>query len=208
MGMPRRVSFGIKTAQHWTTYEDVLRVWQEADHLPLVEHAWLFDHFIPQGEDSTGPCLEGWTLLSALATQTRRLRLGIMVTGNTYRYPAVLAKMAATVDRISNGRLDFGIGAAWNNAEHVMYDIPLPTPKERIERLDEACELISRLWTEFNSHVQWALLSAPGRLLRAETGPAPTSSVRYRWRWRAVDTRSRRAPCGHLEHHPQVSRGI
>src|SRR5437870_5003717 len=103
MDSPHRLTFGIKTAQHWTNYDDVLRVWQEADRTTLIEHTWLFDHFIPQGDDTTRPCLEGWTLLSALAAQTQRLRLGIMVTGNTYRYPAVLAKMAATVDRISSG---------------------------------------------------------------------------------------------------------
>jgi alkanesulfonate monooxygenase SsuD/methylene tetrahydromethanopterin reductase-like flavin-dependent oxidoreductase (luciferase family) len=71
-----------------------------------------------------------------------------MVTGNTYRHPAVLAMMAATVGRISKGRLDFGIGGAWNEIEHEMYGIPLPAPKERIERLDEACQLIRQLWTE------------------------------------------------------------
>jgi F420-dependent oxidoreductase-like protein len=143
-----RVSFGIKTAQQHTTYEEILQIWQAADQEPLIEHAWVFDHFIPQDPPFDGPCLEGWTLLAALAAQTRRLRIGVLVTGNTYRHPAVLAKMAATVDQISGGRLDFGLGAAWNEAEHVMYRIPLPEPKERIARLAEACEVIRQLWTE------------------------------------------------------------
>jgi len=143
-----RVSFGIKTAQQHTSYEEILQIWQAADQEPLIEHAWVFDHFIPQDPPFDGPCLEGWTLLAALAAQTTRLRVGVLVTGNTYRHPAILAKMAATVDQISGGRLDFGLGAAWNEAEHSMYGIPLHSAKERIARLGEACEVIQRLWTE------------------------------------------------------------
>lgn len=144
----RRLSFGIKTAPQHTTYEDMLRVWLEADQIPVIEHAWLFDHFMPLGNDPTGPCLEGWTLLSAYAALTKRLRVGLMVTGNTYRHPAVLANMAATVDIISQGRLDFGIGAGWNELEHTAYGIPLYKPGERIRRLGEACEVIKLLWTQ------------------------------------------------------------
>ncbi len=143
-----KLRFGIKTAQQNTSYEDILRVWLEADSIPSIEHAWAFDHFIPLGPDPTGPQLEGWTLLGALAARTERLRVGLMVTGNTYRHPPVLAKIGATVDVISHGRLDFGIGAGWNELESNMYDIPLYTPGERIRRLDEACEVIKRLWTE------------------------------------------------------------
>jgi F420-dependent oxidoreductase-like protein len=143
-----KLRFGIKTAPHLTTYEGMLRVWQEADTVPVFEHAWLFDHFTSLGPDPTGPCLEGWTLLAAFAAQTRRLRVGIMVTGNTYRHPAVLANMGATVDIISHGRMDFGIGAGWNELESNMYGIPLYSPGERIRRLGEACEVVKRLWTE------------------------------------------------------------
>jgi alkanesulfonate monooxygenase SsuD/methylene tetrahydromethanopterin reductase-like flavin-dependent oxidoreductase (luciferase family) len=88
-----------------------LRVWREADAIPEIEHAWLFDHLMPIGGDPDGPIFEGWTLLSALAAQTRRLRLGLLVTSNRFRPPAMLAKIAATVDIVSGGRLDFGIGA-------------------------------------------------------------------------------------------------
>jgi F420-dependent oxidoreductase-like protein len=143
-----KLSFGIKTAPQHTRYEDIVRVWREADAIPVFEHAWVFDHFMPLGNDPTGPCLEGWTLLAALAAQTERLRVGQMVTGNTYRHPAVLANMGATVDIISSGRMDFGIGAGWNELEHTSYGIPLYKPGERIRRLDEACEVIRRLWTE------------------------------------------------------------
>jgi F420-dependent oxidoreductase-like protein len=145
----KKLSWGIKTMPQYTTYADILRVWKEADALPVYEHAWVFDHFMPiGGVDPSGPCLEGWMLLAALAAETRRVRVGVMVTGNTYRHPAVLANMGATVDVISNGRLDFGLGAGWNELEHKAYGIPLYPAGERIARFAEACEVIRLLWTE------------------------------------------------------------
>jgi F420-dependent oxidoreductase-like protein len=141
-------TFGIKTAPQHTTYDDMRVVWQEADAIPSIEHAWLFDHFAPIQGDLDGPCLEGWTTLAALAAETSRLRVGLMVTGNTYRHPAVLAKTAATVDVISHGRLDFGIGAGWNVYEHESMGIPLYPPGQRIRRFGEACEIFKRLFTE------------------------------------------------------------
>src|SRR6195952_5083096 len=95
--------FGILTAQQQVTYADVLRVWREADAIPAIEHAWLFDHLLPIGGDPGGPVLEGWTMLSALAAQTSRLRVGLLVTSNRFRPPAMLAKIAATVDVVSGG---------------------------------------------------------------------------------------------------------
>ncbi len=143
-----KLSFGIKTAPQHTTYVDMLEIWKQADQIPEYEHAWLFDHFAPIVGDVSGPCLEGWTVLAALAAETSRLRLGLMVAGNTYRHPAVLAKIAATVDVISQGRMDFGIGAGWNEYEHASMGIPLYRPGERIRRLDEACEIVKRLFTQ------------------------------------------------------------
>lgn len=140
--------FGIKTAQHHATYSDMLEVWKEADALPVFEHAWLFDHFAPIQGDLDGDCMDGWTMLGALAAETQHIRLGLMVTGNTYRHPAVLAKIAATVDVISNGRLDLGLGAGWNEYEHTSMGIPLYAPGERIRRFGEACEIIKRLFTQ------------------------------------------------------------
>ena len=142
------LSFGIKTAPQHTTYEDMLRVWEEADAIPAIEHAWLFDHFNPIQGSLDGPCLEGWTLLGAYAARTSRLRVGLMVTGNTYRHPAVLAHIAATTDVISNGRLDLGLGAGWNEYEHKSMGLPLYAPGERIRRFGEACEIIKRLFTQ------------------------------------------------------------
>lgn len=146
--MANQLSFGIKTAPQHTTYEDIVRVWKEADQVEAVEHAWLFDHFMPLGDDPTGPCMEGWTLLPALAAQTERVRVGLMVTGNTYRHPAVLANIGATADIVSDGRLDFGIGAGWNELEHNAYGIELHPPGERIRMFGEACEVIRLMWTE------------------------------------------------------------
>ena len=98
-------SFGIMTAPSQVDYHDIVRVWREADAIPAIEHAWLFDHLMPIGGDPRGPAFEGWTLLSALAAQTGRLRLGVLVTSNRFRPPAMLAKIAATVDIVSGGRL-------------------------------------------------------------------------------------------------------
>jgi len=142
------ITFGIKTAPQHTTYEAILRVWQQTDANPAFDHAWLFDHYAPIQGDLDGPCLEGWTTLAALAAETRRIRIGLMVTGNTYRHPAILAAIAANVDIISKGRLDLGIGAGWNEYEHASMGIPLYAPGERIRRLDEACQVIKQLYTQ------------------------------------------------------------
>jgi len=145
--MSHPVRFGIQVPQQNGDWNDMLTLWQEADRLGF-DTAWVFDHFLPIFSDPTGPCLEGWTALSALAQATHKIRLGVMVTGNTYRHPAVLAKMAATVDIISNGRLIFGIGAGWFELEHQVYDIPFPPIGERLISLDESLTLIKKLWKQ------------------------------------------------------------
>ena len=137
--------FAFKTAPQTTTWADMLAVWREADDIELFESGWTFDHFYPIFSDSTGPCLEGWVTLTALAQATRRLRMGTLVTGNVYRHPAVLANMAATLDVISDGRLELGIGAGWNEEECAAYGIDLPPLRERFDRFDEACEVIVSL---------------------------------------------------------------
>ena len=137
--------FGFKTAPQNTTWDDMLAVWREADDIDLFESGWTFDHFYPIFSDPTGPCLEGWITLTALAQATRRLRLGTLVTGNVYRHPAVLANMAATLDVVSGGRLELGLGAGWNEEECAAYGIELPPLRERFDRFDEACEIILSL---------------------------------------------------------------
>ncbi len=150
----RRPSFGIMTAPSQVAYDDVLRVWREADSIPQIEHAWLFDHLMPIFGDPDGPTFEGWTLLSALAAQTERLRLGLMVTSNRFRPPALLAKIAAGVDVISGGRLEFGIGAGSNvtapiaGREYEAHGLPFHDAAYAVGSLAEACTIIRRLWTE------------------------------------------------------------
>jgi F420-dependent oxidoreductase-like protein len=141
----KKIQFGIQTGQQDVTYQDILAIWKEAEALGF-DSAWDFDHFAPIRGDINGPCLEGWTLLSALAAHTQKIRIGTLVTGNTYRNPALLAKMATTVDIISGGRLYLGIGAAWFEPEHIAYGFPFYTAKERAERLGEALEVITELW--------------------------------------------------------------
>jgi alkanesulfonate monooxygenase SsuD/methylene tetrahydromethanopterin reductase-like flavin-dependent oxidoreductase (luciferase family) len=143
------VSFGIKTVpQGGATYDAIRRLWREADDLPEIEHAWLWDHLQPLGLPADGPCLECWTLLAALAPQTSRLRIGLLVGSVLNHPPAVLAKMAATLDLISGGRLIVGLGAGWATDEQLAYGVPHLPPGERIDRLAEACRIIRRLWTE------------------------------------------------------------
>ncbi len=148
------VRFGIATAPQQVTYRDVLRVWREADTIPEIEHAWLFDHLMPIAGDPDGPVFEGWTLLSALAAQTGRLRLGLLVTSNRFRPPAMLAKIAATVDVVSGGRLEFGIGAGSRpghpvaRREYEAHGLPFHDSAYAVGSLAEACTVIRRLWTE------------------------------------------------------------
>ena len=153
------LTFGIKTSQANTTYQAILDVWRDADATEVFEDAWLWDHLVPLRGDVRGPALEAWTLLAALAAQTNRLRLGVIVTSNRTRPPAVLAKMAATVDQISDGRLIFGIGAGGSavkdpgvlalvRRELDGYGIPVVPTRQAIDSLAEACQIVERMWTE------------------------------------------------------------
>ena len=126
------------------------------DVLDLARHAeatgwdglWYADHFMPNAPDTSAPWPEAWTTLAAVGALVPRLRLGTLVTGNTYRHPAVLAKMAATLDHITDGRVVLGLGSGWQENEHRQYGIPFYTVRERLERLDEACAVIKALFTE------------------------------------------------------------
>ena len=152
----RRLSFGIKTSQMGLTYEECLRTWRKADEIPVFEHAWLWDHLVPLRGDTRVAALEAWTLLSALAAQTSRLHLGVMVTSNRLRSPTLLAKMAATTDIIAGGRLVFGIGVGGSQVsgpnpavrEFEAYGVPLVSAGEAVRGLAESCQVIRRMWTQ------------------------------------------------------------
>lgn len=137
---------GIDVSQHQLTWEELAARVRFAEDAGF-EHAWVFDHFKALYGDPTGPCLEGWTLLAALGAVTDRIRLGALVTGVTYRHPSILATEAVTVDHVSNGRLELGIGAAWFEQEHVELGIDFPSRRERVTRLDEAVHVMKLLMT-------------------------------------------------------------
>ncbi len=142
------------------------------DLLELCRHAeatgwdglWYADHFMPSGRDNSGPTNESWTFVAALAATVPRVRIGHLVNGNTYRHPAVLAKMAAGADHVSGGRFVLGLGAGWQENEHRAYGIPFYTTRERLERLDEACQIVTGLLREERTTVK-------GRHYQVEDAP-------------------------------------
>ena len=142
--------FAIFSSMGNTTWDDVVALWRHAEQTGW-DAACVTDHFMPNTPDRVGDMLESWTTLAALAAITKRMRVGTIVSGNTYRHPAVLAKMAAQVDVISGGRLICGMGAGWQENEHAAYGMPFYTVGERLKRLDEACQVLTMLWTQERS---------------------------------------------------------
>ena len=143
------MKFGAQLSNYSTTWEDTLSTIKVIESGPW-HSLWFSDHFLiplPGANLEDLPALESWSMITATAVVTNRLRLGILVTGNTYRNPALLAKMAATVDQISSGRLILGIGAAWYKREHEAFGWEFPNVRERCDRLEEAVELIKKLFT-------------------------------------------------------------
>ncbi len=137
--------YAISTSPQRCTWDWLLEVWRKADEIELFESGWTFDHFYPLFGDSTEDCLEGWISLTALLQETKRIRGGVLVTGMLYRHPAVLANMASTLDITSNGRLELGIGAGWNEEECEAYGIELGSMEERFDRFEEGMEIITQL---------------------------------------------------------------
>jgi F420-dependent oxidoreductase-like protein len=146
------VRFGFKVLHHSTTWSALADVWRAGDDLDIFESAWTYDHLlgfqVTDGQIGLAPdkpMLEGWTLLAALAARTERLRIGNLVTCVTFRPPALLAKMVTTIDEISSGRLELGLGAGWVEAEARMYGFALGSPRDRLDRLEEALEVLTGL---------------------------------------------------------------
>jgi alkanesulfonate monooxygenase SsuD/methylene tetrahydromethanopterin reductase-like flavin-dependent oxidoreductase (luciferase family) len=146
--MARRFRFGICTDQNMTWEKNVER-WQLFERLGY-ESAWVCDHLV-QPSRPNGPYLEAWSLLAGLAARTEKIRIGVLVTSNTFRFPQVVAKMAVTIDHISNGRLEVGLGAGWYEPEHTMFGIPFPETKELVGRFREAVQVVDLLTREDTS---------------------------------------------------------
>jgi F420-dependent oxidoreductase-like protein len=146
--MPQHpVRFGIYTSISPLEWEPIREYWQKADYWGY-DSLWQCDHFyqaFPPNPD--GPCLEGWTTITALSQLTRRARIGVLVSAVAYRNPCVLAKMAATLDIVSGGRLNVGIGAGWYEQEYRNYGFEFPAPAARLQELDEACQIIRSMFT-------------------------------------------------------------
>lgn len=138
--------FGLDVSQHQLEWPEIVRRVRFAEDAGF-DGVWVFDHFKPLYGSPGGPCLEGWTLLAALAAETDRVRLGTLVTGVTYRHPSVLTAEAVTIDHVSGGRVEFAIGAAWYDGEHKELGIDFPRNSERARRLDEAIEVFKLLTT-------------------------------------------------------------
>ncbi len=145
--MPLLPRFGLFMSQASKPWSQVRDEFALAEDLGF-DHAWLVDHLLDTDGPPELPCLEAWTLLAALAATTRRIRLGVLVSANTFRHPALLAKEAVTVDHVSGGRLILGIGTGWHADEHRRYGLDLPAAADRVDRLEEAVELLVRLQEE------------------------------------------------------------
>jgi len=155
-----RFSFWPVASQSW---EDVLALAQHVEQTGW-DGIWYADHFMPNTPEADGPCHEVWTTVAALAVSVPRLRIGSLVVGNTYRHPAVVAKMAATIDQMCGGRLVLGMGAGWQENEHRAYGLEFYTVGERLRRLEEACQVIKALFSQRRANFE-------GRYYRLEDAP-------------------------------------
>ena len=186
----------------------VLAVWKEADEIELFESGWTFDHFYPIVGDRPGPCLEGWTMLTALAQATTRLRLGTLVTGIHYRHPAVLANMAATLDIISERAPRAGHRGGLERGGIRRLRHRARRPRERSDRFEEACEVLVGLLSQETTDFDGELLPAARRPLRAEGAAAAAPADLHRWQRREAHAAHRRPVRPALEPRRRLARGV
>ena len=189
------MKIGFKTSQTNVDWGTLKETWQAADELPVFDSGWIFDHFVGLGDG--GSCLEGWTTLTALAAATTRLQLGHLVLSNTYRHPAVLARMAATLDIVADGRFVLGLGAGWHEAEHAMYGLPLP-PSASASPTSSAVRVLRAIWSSPEGVSSIAAIPPCRRHLRSGAAHARRAEHLARWA-EATGHRDRRAARGRLE---------
>jgi F420-dependent oxidoreductase-like protein len=165
------MKFGLFTSIGGITWPQLQSLWQHIEETGW-DAACVTDHFMPNVRDPVEETLECWTALAGLALTTKRMRIGTLVTGNTYRHPTVVAKMAANVDIMSGGRLICGLGAGWQKNEHLAYGIPFYTVGERLSRLEEACQIVLGLWTGHKTSFQ-------GRFYQLQEAPLYPKTVQH-----------------------------
>lgn len=142
------IRFGVQTGQQEASWATIKETWLELEELGF-DDLWVYDHYLPTGTSLIGKDVtDGWTLLAALSQVVKKPRLGTLVTSATFRHPVSLAKIATTVDHLSDGRLILGLGSGWHEPEHKAYGIYFPKARERIERLEETVRIIKLLWSE------------------------------------------------------------
>lgn len=163
------MQLGLTVSPQRMEIDELRRCWQLADDAGF-DSFWVSDHLTTSGdEDPHGAVFEAWALLAAIAVDTKRARIGSLVTANTYRHPALLAKAAVTVDHLSGGRLELGLGAGWAEREHRMFGLEFGSLRERMDRLEESCQILRKLWTERAS----TFVGTYYRLTDAVADPAP-----------------------------------
>jgi F420-dependent oxidoreductase-like protein len=168
------IRFGFQSGQQNVTWERMRDVWQKLDGWGY-DSLWAFDHFYPIfTPDPAGPCMENWTLLSALSQHTKRARIGALVNSNTYRNPCLTAKMAATLDQISGGRVNLGLGAGWYELEHRSFGIDFKNTRGRLEALDECCQIVTGMFTQDKT----SFAGKHYRVTDAVCNPAPLQKPR------------------------------
>jgi alkanesulfonate monooxygenase SsuD/methylene tetrahydromethanopterin reductase-like flavin-dependent oxidoreductase (luciferase family) len=170
---PSGLRFGLFMSQANKPWAQVLDEFLMAEELGF-DHAWLVDHLVDTDGPPENGCLEGWTLLAAIAARTSRIRLGVLVSSNTFRHPALLLKEAVTVDHVSGGRLILGMGTGWHADEHRRYGLDLPEPAERVDRFEEAVQLVTQLMGQEQTTFQGEFY----RLNDARLQPPPVQSPR------------------------------
>ncbi|SFW77692.1 LLM class flavin-dependent oxidoreductase [Amycolatopsis australiensis] len=185
---------GLKPPQQHVGIAALRQIWAIADDAGF-DGCWVFDHLAPMGADRTGDIFDGWTLLAAMAEATRRVRIGCLVSGNTNRHPGTFAKIAVTVDHLSGGRLDVGLGAGGDTLTDAMMGTPTPPAAERVGRLAETCEILGLLWTRRETDYRGRYYTLTG----AVSDPKPVQAKPPLWLGSSGEKRGLRVVAEHAD---------